>query len=165
MPTIKETNYNLLGKQLASLIEDETNLIAILSNTSALLNDNLDQINWLGFYLIENNELILGPFQGHPACMHISIGKGVCGTAVANNQTQLVDDVNTFPGHIACDANSKSEIVVPIHVNNEIIGVLDIDAPITQRFSKDDQQGLEEIVSILRTPIIKIINLNDSLTL
>ena len=155
MPTIKETNYNLLGKQLASLIEDETNLIAILSNTSALLNDNLDQINWVGFYLIENNELILGPFQGHPACVHISIGKGVCGTAVANNQTQLVDDVNTFPGHIACDANSKSEIVVPIHVNNEIIGVLDVDAPITQRFSKDDQQGLEEIVSILEHQLSK----------
>lgn len=155
MTTTKETNYNLLGKQLASLIEDETNLIAILSNTSALLNDNLDQINWVGFYLIENNELILGPFQGHPACVHISIGKGVCGTAVANNQTQLVDDVNTFPGHIACDANSKSEIVVPIHVNNEIIGVLDIDAPITQRFSKDDQQGLEEIVSILEHQLSK----------
>lgn len=155
MTTIKETNYNLLGKQLASLIEDETNLIAILSNTSALLNDNLDQINWVGFYLIENNELILGPFQGHPACVHISIGKGVCGTAVANNQTQLVDDVNTFPGHIACDANSKSEIVVPIHVDNEIIGVLDIDAPITQRFSKDDQQGLEEIVSILEHQLSK----------
>lgn len=155
MTTIKETNYNLLGKQLASLIEDETNLIAILSNTSALLNDNLDQINWVGFYLIENNELILGPFQGHPACVHISIGKGVCGTAVANNQTQLVDDVNTFPGHIACDANSKSEIVVPIHVNNEIIGVLDVDAPITQRFSKGDQQGLEEIVSILEHQLSK----------
>ena len=155
MTTIKETNYNLLGKQLASLIEDETNLIAILSNTSALLNDNLDQINWVGFYLIENNEHILGPFQGHPACVHISIGKGVCGTAVANNQTQLVDDVNTFPGHIACDANSKSEIVVPIHVDNEIIGVLDIDAPITQRFSKGDQQGLEEIVSILEHQLSK----------
>lgn len=155
MTTIKETNYNLLGKQFASLIEDETNLIAILSNTSALLNDNLDQINWVGFYLIENNELILGPFQGHPACVHISIGKGVCGTAVANNQTQLVDDVNTFPGHIACDANSKSEIVVPIHVDNEIIGVLDIDAPITQRFSKGDQQGLEEIVSILEHQLSK----------
>lgn len=155
MTRIKETNYNLLGKQLASLIEDETNLIAILSNTSALLNDNLDQINWVGFYLIENNELILGPFQGHPACVHISIGKGVCGTAVANNQTQLVDDVNTFPGHIACDANSKSEIVVPIHVNNEIIGVLDVDAPITQRFSKGDQQGLEEIVSILEHQLSK----------
>ncbi|SIG75105.1 Free methionine-R-sulfoxide reductase [Mycobacteroides abscessus subsp. abscessus] len=155
MTRIKETNYNLLGKQLASLIEDETNLIAILSNTSALLNDNLDQINWVGFYLIENNELILGPFQGHPACVHISIGKGICGTAVANNQTQLVDDVNTFPGHIACDANSKSEIVVPIHVDNEIIGVLDIDAPITQRFSKGNQQGLEEIVSILEHQLSK----------
>lgn len=155
MTRIKETNYNLLGKQLASLIEDETNLIAILSNTSALLNDSLDQINWVGFYLIENNELILGPFQGHPACVHISIGKGVCGTAVANNQTQLVDDVNTFPSHIACDANSKSEIVVPIHVDNEIIGVLDIDAPITQRFSKGDQQGLEEIVSILEHQLSK----------
>lgn len=155
MTTIKETNYNLLGKQLASLIEDETNLIAILSNTSALLNDNLDQINWVGFYLIENNELILGPFQGHPACVHISIGKGICGTAVANNQTQLVDDVNTFTGHIACDANSKSEIVVPIHVDNEIIGVLDIDAPITQRFSKGDKQGLEEIVSILEHQLSK----------
>lgn len=155
MTTTKETNYNLLGKQLASLIEDETNLIAILSNTSALLNDNLDQINWVGFYLIENNELILGPFQGHPACVHISIGKGICGTAVANNQTQLVDDVNTFPGHIACDANSKSEIVVPIHVDNEIIGVLDIDAPITQRFSKGDKQGLEEIVSILEHQLSK----------
>lgn len=155
MPTIKETNYNLLGKQLASLIEDETNLIAILSNTSALLNDNLDQINRLGFYLIENNELILGPFQGHPACVHISIGKGVCGTAVANNQTQLVDDVNAFPGHIACDANSKSEIVIPIHVNKEIIGVLDIDAPITHRFSKEDKQGLEEIVTILERQLSK----------
>ena len=155
MTRIKETNYNLLGKQLASLIEDETNLIAILSNTSALLNDSLDQINWVGFYLIENNELILGPFQGHPACVHISIGKGICGTAVANNQTQLVDDVNTFPGHIACDANSKSEIVVPIHVDNEIIGVLDIDAPITQRFSKGDKQGLEEIVSILEHQLSK----------
>ena len=107
MPLIKETNYNLLTKQLQSLIEDEQNLIAILSNTSAILNDNLDQINWVGFYLIENEELILGPFQGHPACVHIAIGKGVCGTAVAEDKTQLVKDVHAFPGHIACDANSK----------------------------------------------------------
>ncbi|MBF2757685.1 MULTISPECIES: GAF domain-containing protein [unclassified Staphylococcus] len=149
MPIIKETNYNLLMKQLQSLIEDEQNLIAILSNTSALLNDNLDQINWVGFYLIDNDELILGPFQGHPACVHIAIGKGVCGTAVAENQTQLVKDVHAFPGHIACDANSKSEIVIPIHVNNDIIGVLDIDAPIKDRFTIEDQQGLENIVQIL----------------
>ena len=139
MPLIKETNYNLLTKQLQSLIEDEQNLIAILSNTSAILNDNLDQINWVGFYLIENEELILGPFQGHPACVHIAIGKGVCGTAVAEDKTQLVKDVHAFPGHIACDANSKSEIVIPIHVNDEIIGVLDIDAPITDRFTNEDK--------------------------
>lgn len=155
MPIIKETNYNLLTKQLQSLIEDEQNLIAILSNTSALLNDNLDQINWVGFYLIENEELILGPFQGHPACVHIAIGKGVCGTAVAEDKTQLVKDVHAFPGHIACDANSKSEIVIPIHVNDEIIGVLDIDAPITDRFTNEDKEGLEVIVKVLEKQLTK----------
>ena len=155
MPLIKETNYNLLTKQLQSLIEDEQNLIAILSNTSAILNDNLDQINWVGFYLIENEELILGPFQGHPACVHIAIGKGVCGTAVAEDKTQLVKDVHAFPGHIACDANSKSEIVIPIHVNDEIIGVLDIDAPITHRFTNEDKEGLEVIVKVLEKQLTK----------
>ena len=102
MLEVKVTNYDLLQKQVFSLIEDESNTIAILSNVSALLNDSLDQINWVGFYLMEENELILGPFQGHPACVHIPVGKGVCGTAVAENQTQLVEDVNAFPGHIAC---------------------------------------------------------------
>ena len=155
MPIIKETNYNLLTKQLQGLIEDEQNLIAILSNTSAILNDNLDQINWVGFYLIENEELILGPFQGHPACVHIAIGKGVCGTAVAEDKTQLVKDVHAFPGHIACDANSKSEIVIPIHVNDEIIGVLDIDAPITDRFTNEDKEGLEVIVKVLEKQLTK----------
>lgn len=155
MPIIKETNYNLLTEQLQSLIEDEQSLIAILSNTSAILNDNLDQINWVGFYLIENEELILGPFQGHPACVHIAIGKGVCGTAVAEDKTQLVKDVHAFPGHIACDANSKSEIVIPIHVNDEIIGVLDIDAPITDRFTNEDKEGLEVIVKVLEKQLTK----------
>ncbi|RIM76411.1 GAF domain-containing protein, partial [Staphylococcus xylosus] len=135
------------------LIEDESNLIAILSNVSALLNDSLDQVNWVGFYLIENNELILGPFQGHPACVHIAIGSGVCGTAVAQDETQLVADVHAFPGHIACDANSKSEIVVPIHQNQQIIGVLDIDAPITNRFSEADKIALENIVKIIENQI------------
>lgn len=153
MTEVKETNYDLLQKQVDSLIEDESNLIAILSNVSALLNDSLDQINWVGFYLIENNELILGPFQGHPACVHIAIGKGVCGTAVETNESQLVEDVNAFPGHIACDANSKSEIVVPIHKDNQIIGVLDIDAPITNRFSDTDKIALEEIVKVLEQQI------------
>lgn len=146
---VKETNYSMVTKQLSSLIEGETNLIAILSNTSALLNDALDQVNWVGFYLIEGNELILGPFQGHPACVHIAIGKGVCGTAVSENTTQRVSDVHQFPGHIACDANSQSEIVVPVRINNEVIGVLDIDAPIKDRFSQEDQDGLEQFVHIL----------------
>ncbi|NWK85493.1 GAF domain-containing protein [Staphylococcus sp. GSSP0090] len=153
MTEVKETNYNLLQKQVISLIEDESNLIAILSNVSALLNDSIDQINWVGFYLIENDELILGPFQGHPACVHIAIGKGVCGTAVSEKQTQLVDDVNAFPGHIACDANSKSEIVVPLRKNGQIIGVLDIDAPITSRFSNIDKNGLEQVVASIEKQI------------
>lgn len=149
MTNVKETNYLMLTKQLKSLIEDEHHLIAILSNTSALINDHLDQVNWVGFYLIEDNELILGPFQGHPACVHIEIGKGVCGTAVSEDATQRVSDDHQFPGHIACDANSKSEIVIPIHVNDKIIGVLDIDAPIKDRFTWDDQEGLEQVVQIL----------------
>ncbi|PMB96675.1 Free methionine-(R)-sulfoxide reductase [Staphylococcus sp. UMB0328] len=153
MSDIKNTNYDLLQKQLISLIEDESNLIAILSNTSALINDLLDQVNWVGFYLIENNELILGPFQGHPACVHIQIGKGVCGTAVSNNETQVVKDVHQFPGHIACDANSNSEIVIPIHKDNEIIGVLDIDAPIKSRFNEEDRIELEKVVSIIENQI------------
>lgn len=153
MTEVKETNYNLLEKQVSSLIEDESNLIAILSNVSALLNDSIDQINWVGFYLIENEALILGPFQGHPACVHIAIGKGVCGTAISEEQTQLVDDVNAFPGHIACDANSKSEIVVPLRKNNQIIGVLDIDAPITSRFTDVDKNGLEQIVARIEKQI------------
>ncbi|AQM41669.1 GAF domain-containing protein [Staphylococcus cohnii] len=149
MLEVSETNYDLLQKQVSSLIEDESNMIAILSNVSALLNDSLDQINWVGFYLVEDNELILGPFQGHPACVHIAIGKGVCGTAVAKDESQLVADVNAFPGHIACDANSKSEIVIPIHKDSNVIGVLDIDAPITNRFNNEDKQGLENIVAII----------------
>ncbi|MGC9616103.1 GAF domain-containing protein [Staphylococcus pasteuri] len=153
MIDIKNTNYDLLQKQLSSLIEDETNLIAILSNASALINDNMDKINWVGFYLTEENELILGPFQGHPSCVHIQIGKGVCGTAVSTNETQVVKDVHQFPGHIACDANSNSEIVVPIHKDGKIIGVLDIDAPIKNRFNDQDRIGLEKIVSIIENQI------------
>ncbi|HHC6152767.1 TPA: GAF domain-containing protein [Staphylococcus aureus] len=149
MTTINPTNYTLLKKQAASLIEDEHHMIAILSNMSALLNDNLDQINWVGFYLLEQNELILGPFQGHPACVHIPIGKGVCGTAVSERRTQVVADVHQFEGHLACDANSKSEIVVPIFKDDKIIGVLDIDAPITDRFDDNDKEHLEAIVKII----------------
>ena len=113
----------------------------------------MDKNDWVRFYLIEENELILGPFQGHPACVHIQIGKGVCGTAVSTNETQVVKDVHQFPGHIACDANSNSEIVVPIHKDGKIIGVLDIDAPIKNRFNDQDRIGLEKIVSIIENQI------------
>ncbi|MBY7663782.1 GAF domain-containing protein [Staphylococcus agnetis] len=143
------TNYDILIRQLDALLTGETDLIANLSNTSALLNESLEQINWVGFYLMKNDALILGPFQGKPACVHIKVGSGVCGTAVKQNAVQRVSDVNTFPGHIACDANSQSEIVIPIHKDGEIIGVLDIDAPIKDRFNKEDELGLIKVVEIL----------------
>ncbi|WP_416350336.1 GAF domain-containing protein [Mammaliicoccus lentus] len=142
-------NYSLLSKQLDGLLSGEKDLIANLSNTSAFINQFLPEINWVGFYLIKNNALKLGPFQGLPACVDIEIGKGVCGTAVENNSTQLVDDVNAFPGHIACDANSKSEIVIPLYYNKEVIGVLDIDAPIKARFTEKDKDCLEQLVQVL----------------
>ena len=142
-------NYSLLSKQLDGLLSGEKDLIANLSNTSAFINQFLPEINLVGFYLIKNNALKLGPFQGLPACVDIEIGKGVCGTAVENNSTQLVDDVNAFPGHIACDANSKSEIVIPLYYNKEVIGVLDIDAPIKARFTEKDKDGLEQLVQVL----------------
>ena len=127
MTTIKPTNYTLLKKQAASLIEDEHHMIAILSNMSALLNDNLDQVNWVGFYLKEQDELILGPFKDTLLVSTFQLEK-VCGTAVSERRTQVIADVHQFEGHIACDANSKSEIVVPIFKDDKIIGVLDIDA-------------------------------------
>ncbi|NHM93075.1 MULTISPECIES: GAF domain-containing protein [Staphylococcus] len=143
------TNYDILIRQLDALLTGETDLIANLSNSSALLNESLEQINWVGFYLIKNDALILGPFQGKPACVHIKVGSGVCGTAVKQNAVQRVSDVNAFPGHIACDANSQSEIVIPIQKDGEIIGVLDIDAPIKDRFNKEDELGLIKVVEIL----------------
>lgn len=145
----KNENYDLVKKQLKALIEDEKSQIANLSNASALLNQFLDRINWVGFYLMDENELVLGPFQGLPACVRIPFGKGVCGTAVAKKETILVEDVHQFPGHIACDAASQSEIVIPLIKNGEIIGVLDIDSPEKSRFDEEDKQNLEEFVEIL----------------
>ena len=143
------TDYKLLTEQLKALAEDEPNFIPVLSNASALLNENLDDINWAGFYLMDNGSLLLGPFQGKVACIRIKVGKGVCGTAVAEDKTQLVADVHQFPGHIACDSASNSEIVVPIHSNGQIVGVLDIDSPSLARFTEDDKAGLEEFVKTL----------------
>lgn len=148
-PDNKKECYELVHAQLKALLEGETSVIPNLANTSALLNQALQDINWVGFYLIMNGELLLGPFQGKPACIHIPVGKGVCGTAVSQNRTQLVPDVHAFPGHIACDSASRSEIVVPIQVNGEVVGVLDIDSPIPGRFDKEDQSGLEAVVRLL----------------
>lgn len=149
----QQLDYSLLNRQLDGLLSGEQDLIANLSNTSAFINQFLPNINWVGFYLIKNNALKLGPFQGLPACVDIEIGKGVCGTAVAEKQSQLVEDVNQFPGHIACDANSQSEIVIPIYYNKEIIGVLDIDAPVKSRFDQTDLEGLELLVKTLEKHI------------
>lgn len=141
--------YKLIIEQLKALLENETSLIPNLANASALLGMALKDINWVGFYLINNNELLLGPFQGKPACIHIPVGKGVCGTAVAEAKTQLVPDVHKFSGHIACDSDSRSEIVIPIIVNGIIKGVLDIDSPILNRFDSFDKDCLENFVNIL----------------
>ncbi|MED0680427.1 GAF domain-containing protein [Aneurinibacillus thermoaerophilus] len=145
----REQNYELVGKQLKALIENEPNRIANLANAAALLNQFLKRINWVGFYLYEENELVLGPFQGLPACVRIPLGKGVCGTAASERQTLCVEDVNKFPGHIACDAASQSEIVVPMIKDGQLIGVLDIDSPEKNRFDEIDQRGLEAFVRIL----------------
>lgn len=139
----------MLGKQLDALLEGESNLVANLSNASALLNQFLERINWVGFYLMEDGELVLGPFQGLPACVRIQVGKGVCGTAVAEKKTMLIEDVHAFPGHIACDAASQSEIVIPLIKDGSVIGVLDIDSPELSRFTKEDQEGLELFTKVL----------------
>ncbi|WP_404433542.1 GAF domain-containing protein [Sutcliffiella horikoshii] len=148
----REENYELVLKQLQALIADEPNFIANLSNASALLNVFLTEVNWVGFYLTDETKqdmLVLGPFQGLPACVRIPFGRGVCGTAASSMETQLVADVHAFPGHIACDAASQSEIVVPMVVDGKVIGVLDIDSPIKDRFDEMDKVYLEKFVSIL----------------
>ena len=144
-----KTNYTLAAQQLAALIEGIPYETANLANASALLWQTLEGINWAGFYKMVDGQLILYPFHGKPACTRIPVGRGVCGTAVAEDRTQLVADVHEFPGHIACDSASNSEIVVPIHVGGEVWGVLDIDSPNFGRFSTDDQIGLERFVRVL----------------
>ena len=143
------TDYDLLTQQLYSLAEDENLFMPVLSNASALLYENLEDINWAGFYLIDKGSLLLGPFQGKVACIRIPLGKGVCGTAAKEDKTLLVANVHEFSGHIACDAASNSEIVVPIHCNGKVIGVLDIDSPSFDRFKFEDQIGLEKFVKAI----------------
>lgn len=141
--------YEQLANQLDALLTGERNFFANLSNASALLNQFFENINWVGFYLMDEKQLVLGPFQGLPACVRIDIGKGVCGTAVKMKESIIVPDVHAFPGHIVCDAASRSEIVIPIIKDDEVIGVLDVDSPDLNRFSEEDRIGLEHVIQIL----------------
>lgn len=143
------TDYQELNRQLGALIDGVPHKIANLANAAALLYHTLKDLNWAGFYLLEQDRLILGPFQGKPACIEIPLGRGVCGTAAAQDRTQLVPDVHRFPGHIACDGASNSELVIPIHANGRVAAVLDLDSPKPARFTEEDQSGLEAFARIL----------------
>lgn len=143
------TDYELLSAQAQALAEDCPWDVTLYANVSALLYDTLENLNWAGFYLLRDGELQLGPFQGKTACMRIPVGKGVCGTAVKEESIQRVADVHTFPGHIACDCASASEIVLPIRRGGQIIGVLDIDSPVKDRFSQEDEAGLQRVVEVV----------------
>ena len=146
---MKTTDYSLLREQLIALIDGVPHQTANLANASALLWQTMEGLNWAGFYLAEGDVLVLGPFQGKPACIEIPFGKGVCGTAACADQTMVVDNVHAFPGHIACDGASNSEIVIPLHAEGKVIGVLDIDSPLFSRFTVEDKTGLEQFTSAL----------------
>ena len=144
------TDYVALNQQLQALIQDVPPPVANLANASALLYQTLEDLNWAGFYLLEGPTLVLGPFQGRPACIEIPLGRGVCGTAAARNETQVVADVHQFPGHIACDCASNSEIVVPLRRAGQVLGVLDLDSPCPGRFTQEDRAGLESFAAIIQ---------------
>jgi L-methionine (R)-S-oxide reductase len=148
LPADKTELYRQLTNQLRALLGDESDLVANAANTAALIYHTLPDMNWAGFYFLKGDELVLGPFQGKPACVRIQLGKGVCGTAAAERKTLVVPDVHKFPGHIACDSASNSEIVVPLIKDNKLLGVLDVDSPILGRFDEEDQKGLELLVGI-----------------
>lgn len=145
----KEKNLSQINQQLKALITDENDYLANLSNAAALLFNELENVNWAGFYLMKNGELVLGPFQGLPACIRIKVGSGVCGSAVKDKKTYVVEDVHQFEGHIACDSASESEIVVPLFADDRLVGVLDIDSPVKSRFDEIDKKYLEEFAKIL----------------
>ena len=142
-------NYTEINNTLASLVNGVPHRIANLANSASLLFNSLEDINWAGFYILNGDTLVLGPFQGKPACIEIPVGKGVCGTAVARSETVVVEDVHLFPGHIACDASSRSEIVIPLFKDGRVWGVLDIDSPSFSRFKDEDRQGLEKFSSVI----------------
>ena len=148
-------NYDTVCAQLSALVEGVPYEVANLANASALLWQEMPGINWVGFYKMEDGALVLGPFQGKPACIRIPVGRGVCGTAVKEDKVQLVYNVHDFPGHIACDSASNSEIVLPIHVSGQIWGVLDIDSPYIGRFTEEDSVGLQNVVQIIEKALGK----------
>ena len=150
-PSNRDKLYPLLIQQLQAITDKVPHKIANLANTSALLWEALDNLNWVGFYLREGDTLVLGPFQGKVACIEIPMGRGVCGTAAARGETVRVEDVHAFPGHIACDSASNSEIVIPLFRNGEVVGVLDIDSPILARFTPEDQIGLEAVARVIES--------------
>ena len=141
----------LLYQRLAALLEGERDLVANLANASAVLMEGLEDVNWVGFYLLRGEELVLGPFQGKPACIRIPLGKGVCSTAAALDKTQRVEDVHNFPGHIACDSASRSELVIPLHHQGRVVGVLDLDSPLVSRFTPEDQRMLEQCAALVES--------------
>ena len=149
------TDYKEMNAELKALIGGVPHPIANLANAAALLRERMKEINWAGFYLVEGEKLVLGPFQGKPACIEIPWGNGVCGTAAAEDATQLVPDVHAFPGHIACDGASRSELVVPLHGQGRVLAVLDIDSPLLDRFSQEDREGLEAFARILETELFE----------
>jgi GAF domain-containing protein len=151
----KNILYQELHQQINALISDESDVIANMANISALLFEQLTEVNWVGFYRMVGNELVLGPFQGKVACIRIPVGRGVCGTAVSDIKTQRISDVHAFDGHIACDATSNSEIVIPVKVDGKVIAVLDIDSTKFNRFDLDDQNGLEQIINLFENIMIK----------
>ena len=142
---MNQTDFDLLDSQVRALLADEPDALAAASNFVALLYNAIDNINWLGVYVLRDDELVLGPFQGKPACVHIALDEGVCGAAASTLQTQRVADVHAFPGHIVCDPESASELVVPLLAHGKLIGVLDIDSPTPRRFSEADQAGVERL--------------------
>ena len=149
----RTTDYLLLQQQAEGILDTEPWYTAAMSNLSALIASSMEDLNWAGFYLIRDGRLVVGPFQGKPACIHIPVGKGVCGTAAEQDRTQVVPDVHAFPGHIACDSASASEIVIPIHSGGTVRAVLDIDSPVQDRFSAEDAAGLESLVRLIEKKI------------
>ena len=147
------TDYQLLLKQMKCFMEEEDYFIPTLSNAAALLWETLPDINWAGCYIVRDSRLVLGPFQGRPACIHIGKGKGVCGTAWAKDEVLLVKDVHAFPGHIACDPVSRSEIVLPLHADHKVVAVLDLDSPVIGRFQEEDKKGLMKFAALLEAAI------------